>query len=228
MVSIWQFERRKNSNMELYIYGAGGNGKELFHILRKQGELKRFTRLFFIDKEKQGGELYGCPICGIEDVLKRQDKEEFQVIISQGEPQLRLELLEILRENKIRMYSNVEDELYYKKLGEGVADWGCNVLAEATVGDACLLGTNAVIGHDAIIGEGTHIGCNAFVGGGCIIGKGVLIGPGAVIRHNVKIGDNTSIGMGSIVLKNVPANSLVMDPSSKLVLNGRTIVNFKE
>ena len=214
--------------MDLYIYGAGGNGKELYHILRKQGELEKFSSIYFIDKEKCGSNLYGHSIFAIEDVLRRQDKSNFRIIISQGEPKLRLELLELLRENNIEMYSNVMDELYYKKLGKGVADWGCDVLAEVTVGDACLLGTNAVIGHDAIIGEGTHIGCNAFIGGGCIIGKGVLIGPGAVLRHNIKIGDNTSIGMGSVILKNIPANSLVMEPSTKMVLNGRTIVNFKE
>lgn len=214
--------------MELYIYGAGGNGKELYHIMRKQGEFEKFSNIYFIDKEKCGSELYGHYIYSIEDVLQRRDKDNFRIIISQGEPKLRLELLELLRKNEIEMYSNVEDKLYYKELGKGVADWGCNVLAEATVGDACLLGTNAVIGHDAIIGEGTHIGCNAFIGGGCTIGKGVLIGPGVVVRHNVKIGDYTSIGMGSVVLKNIPGSSLVMEPSSKVVLNGRTIVNFKE
>ena len=213
--------------MELYIYGAGGNGKELFHILDKKGELAKFTKVTFIDKNKYGGELYGCPIVALDEVLKRYDKEKFKVIIILGEPHLRLEILEILRENGIEMYSNVEDARYYKAMGEGIVDWGCDTLADVTVGDACLLGTNAVIGHDTIIGEGTHIGCNAFIGGNCVIGKGVLIGPGAVVRHNVKIGDNSSVGMGSIILKNIPANSLVMEPSTKVVLNGRTISNFK-
>lgn len=214
--------------MDLYIYGAGGNGKELFHILSKEGDLNQFLKVMFVDKNKCGGELYGCSIVSVEEMLSRDDKENFRVIISIGEPKIRLEILQMLRENDIKMYSNVKDERYYKKVGDGVADWGSNVLAEVSVGDACLLGTNAVIGHDTVIGDGTQIGSNAFVGGNCIIGKGVLIGPGAVIRHNIKIGDNTSIGMGSIILKNIPENCVVLEPSSKIALNGRTILNFKE
>lgn len=213
--------------MDLYIYGAGGNGKELYHILNKAGDLQNFTRVIYIDKNKQGGHLYDCPIVSLEDVLQRNDRENFKVIISLGEPQLRLEIMQQLKCNGIEMYSNIKDKSYYKQVGEGVVDWGADVLADVTVGEACLLGTNAVIAHDVIIGEGSHIGCNAFVGGNCIIGKGVLIGPGAVIRHNTKIGDNTSVGMGAIILKNLAANSVVLEPSSKVMLSGRTIKNFK-
>ncbi len=213
--------------MDLYIYGAGANGRELYHILDKAGDLQKFNKVSYMDKYKYGGCLYGCPIVSPDVVLQRDDKDNYKVIISLSEPKLRLEILNLLKEHGVAMYSNVKDLRFYKQIGEGVVDWGANVLADAIVGDACLLGTNAVIAHDAIIGEGTQVGCNAFVGGNCKIGKGVLIGPGAVIRHNIKIGDNVSIGMGSVVLKNIAADSVVMEPSSKVVLSGREFHNFK-
>ena len=67
---------------------------------------------------------------------------------------------------------------------------------------AARIGCNCEIFQQVTIGEGT---------GGCPeIGNDVSIGPGAKILGRVKIGDGSRIGANALVVRDVPAGSLVL------------------
>ncbi len=213
--------------MELYIYGAGGNGREIYNILKwKQKIDYLFDEIYFIDKNLKDTYINDIPVYSIEQVIENKNPTDYQVLISPSDPKVRLEIYHLLKSNNISMFSNIENTYPFSFLGEGIADWGCNALANVSVGNACLLGTNAVIAHDVTIGDGTHIGAHSFIGGGCTIGSGVMIAPGAVIRHNTKISDESTIGMGSVVLKNVPKKTFIMGSSASIILKDREFNNF--
>ena len=66
----------------------------------------------------------------------------------------------------------------------------------------------ALVEHDVKVGDHTHIATRAH-STGVEVGTGCFIGSGSIVKEGVSIGDSVVIGAGSLVLKDVPAKSLV-------------------
>lgn len=76
---------------------------------------------------------------------------------------------------------------------------------------------NAFVGHDTEIGEFCNLSNNCAVGSYVQIGTGVHIGTNCSIRERVKIGDYSIIGAGSVVVKDVPAYTVVVGNPAKIL-----------
>lgn len=82
-----------------------------------------------------------------------------------------------------------------------------------------VINRNSIIGNDVKLHGNNCIGAkDSKINSECpIIGNNVDIGYGATIIGNIKVGDNSVIGAGSLVLKDVPANSVVAgNPAKKI------------
>lgn len=93
-------------------------------------------------------------------------------------------------------------------------------------------GMGVVIGETAAIGENVLIYHEVTLGGTSLqtgkrhptIGNNVIIGAGAKLFGPLTVGDNSQIGGGAVIVKDVPANSVVVGNPGKVVkLDGKDV-----
>jgi acetyltransferase-like isoleucine patch superfamily enzyme len=97
----------------------------------------------------------------------------------------------------------------YAAIGHNVHVWNF---------DRVSLGRFCMIAADVTISNGWHDKNTFEPGSGpTTIGHGAWIGTGARIVGNVSIGDNSVVGAGSVVIRDVPANTIVVGVPARVV-----------
>lgn len=86
----------------------------------------------------------------------------------------------------------------------------CQLSADTTISDNCIMLPNSFLGHDSFMDEFAHIATNGVVGANVHIGKACHIGSNATIREKVTIGDFSLVGAASMVLKDVGEEEVVI------------------
>lgn len=83
-------------------------------------------------------------------------------------------------------------------------------------GVGCVIGETAVVGDDCVIFHGVTLGGMKFepVKRHPTVGNNVLIGTGAKILGPITIGDGSKIGANAVVIKDLPANSVIVAPQA--------------
>ena len=84
------------------------------------------------------------------------------------------------------------------------------ILTDTIIGDNVKIDNLVHIAHNCVIGENTRITAGTVLGGGVAVGKNCFLGLNCSVRQRIKIGDNVLIGMGAVVVKDVPANTIVV------------------
>lgn len=85
-------------------------------------------------------------------------------------------------------------------------------------GQALVVNDNTIIGRDVTVRHSTTIGNKGTMNKDCpVIGDRVDIGSNVVILGGVSIGDDAVIGAGSVVVKDVPAGSVVVGNPARII-----------
>lgn len=106
------------------------------------------------------------------------------------------------------------------------AVFACWVPHSATLGKRVLLGYGGlgiVIHSAAAVGDDVHIDQQVTIGGSATrlgvptIGRGVYIGAGAKILGPITVGEHAVIGANAVVVKDVPARSVVAGIPARVI-----------
>ncbi|QEG36180.1 acetyltransferase [Bythopirellula goksoeyrii] len=191
---------------EIFVIGGGGHGKVAVRAAQAAG--KRVAAIFDDDPGKWNCVLYGVPVMGPLDALRRRNV--LPTLVAIGDNNRRLALVEkwnLPWTSVVHPAAFVDDSA---QIGAGVLILpGAVVHTDAVVGDHTIVNSNATIEHDCQIGPGAHISCSACLTGGVQVGCGVMIGAGAIVLPGVLMSDFAVVGAGSVVTRNVPAATTV-------------------
>jgi acetyltransferase-like isoleucine patch superfamily enzyme len=77
------------------------------------------------------------------------------------------------------------------------------------VGAHVILLPHTVVSHDAVVGDYTCVAGGAILCGGVHVGTCCYIGAGATLRPGIRVGEGALIGMGAVVVRDVPAGTVV-------------------
>lgn len=113
--------------------------------------------------------------------------------------------------------------------------FACWVPHSATLGRGVVLGYGGlgiVIHSAAVVGDGVHIDQHVTIGGSATrlgvptIGCGVYIGAGAKLLGPIVVGDHAVIGANAVVVKDVPARSVVAGIPARVIKSDIDVATF--
>jgi UDP-N-acetylbacillosamine N-acetyltransferase len=77
------------------------------------------------------------------------------------------------------------------------------------IGAHSIVNTAATVDHRTVLAEGVHVSAGACVGGRVRIGQAAFVGMSSTVVTDVTVGEGAFVGAGALVLRDVPARSLV-------------------
>jgi len=198
-----------SSKTKIAIVGAGGFGREVFHLLNHEF----YECVGFIDHPDVNESLQ-VPIIGHESELGKiiADFKISQCIIALGDIQKRTNIVDQIRQYQLNFPLVYDSSItnYSREIGDGTILYpNVVIMNDCNIGQFTLLNTGVTLGHDVTIGDFCNINPGVHLAGRITVGDGTLIGIGASIKENVMIGKNAIIGAGSVVLSDVPDHTTV-------------------
>ena len=208
--------------MILYIYCAGGFGKEIMDVARRKNKIsQQWTEIKYIDDVFTEKFKYGSEVLSLNNLITAVDHNEAEFIIANGEPHIRKNIREKLVKNNYKLGKLVDVSTMVAdtaNIADGVIVTPmCSISSDAKLSKNSCVNTMSIIGHDVIIGENSVISSMVNMGGACTVGENSYIGMGALVKEGVKIGANSIVGMGSVVYNDVPDDVIALGNPARVV-----------
>ena len=196
--------------MKKGIIGNGGFGREVFHSMSEEEQLKI---VFFVEDEFYNeNEFNTLP-------LSKFDKDEYEVVIAIGNSAVRKKIVDKLPvETKYFTYIHPSVQIYSNDviIGEGsIICGGCILTTNIKIGKHSQLNLLSTIGHDTILGDYFTAAPGTKVSGNCKIGNHVYMGTNSSVREKINICDNVTIGLNSGVVKDINEEGIYVGTPTK-------------
>jgi sugar O-acyltransferase (sialic acid O-acetyltransferase NeuD family) len=198
--------------MNIVIYGAGGHGSVVLDAIHSS--LSGPAVLGFIDDDStvSCGDL---AFFGGREFLPKVIEMPAQVVVAITDNRIRREIVEYISGRFPDLVTGVRHSRAYVSSRASVGD-GCMIVTDAIVHPRAFVGANtvintrAVIEHDVTVGAYSHIAPGAILLGACEVGEGTDIFAGAIVLPKIKVGNRCTVGAGAIVMNDVPDGTTVV------------------
>lgn len=208
---------------DLFIYCAGGFGKEVIDIARRLNKKnKSWHSIFFIDDFCTTESRYGASVYSFSKAKHCLSINTAEIVIAIGEPAQRSEIRTRIENHGLKLVSNLIDDSAIISASSFI-DSGvvvsplCSISSNSFLDKNCSVNTMSIIGHDVNIGENSVISSMVNLGGNVRVGKNSYIGMGSLIKEGVNIGDNVIIGMGSVVYNDIPSDLIALGNPARAI-----------
>lgn len=209
------FSEMQSSFNRLYIFGAGGFGREVAW-LAVQALGTGCELIFLVDNPAYTtGPVNGVPIRLVGDVIGGASD---RFVVAVGDAGLRrkaaVKCAGVGLQPVTLVHPRVEASKFVSIGAGSVVCAGCILTTDITVGEHVHVNLDCTIGHDVRIGDFSTLSPGVHVSGHVHIGSEVFIGTGAnIINGSVSaplvIGDGAVIAAGACVTKSVEAGALM-------------------
>ena len=205
----------------IVIWGASGHALVVADIVRLSRAYEIVGFIDDVDPERHHTELHGIPILGGREQLDRLRESGVEyLIVGVGDCAARMQLAEVAREHGFSLATAIHPRA---TIATGVEiEAGTVVAAGAVINPGSSIGANVIVNtcasvdHECVIEHGAHIGPGAHLGGNVSIGRGSWIGLGANVKDGVSVGERAIVGAGAVVLRDVPAETVVFGVPAKV------------
>lgn len=163
------------TELNLLILGVGSHGRNVKEIAES---FRVFKKISFLDDNATGEEIIGkC-----EDALKFRN-EYCCAFVAIGNNKLRKKYAKFLKERCFILPSIISPSATVSpnaRIGEGVAILPQSTIADAEVGDFCILASNSLVSIDAKLGAFSHVDCGGIVKKNAHVPEGTWVKSGEI------------------------------------------------
>jgi sugar O-acyltransferase (sialic acid O-acetyltransferase NeuD family) len=201
------------SRERVVILGASGNALDIVDIIHALGVPWEAAGVLDDGRDK-GGEFGGLPILGtLAEAAALTGVAFVNGIASERTHRRKLGIIARTGLDAARFVTLIHPLAAVSRravIGHGsCVGPGCAISGQVEIGAHTWLGSVAVIGHDCVLGAGATVAPSATLAGGVTLGAQAYIGSGAVLRPGITVGKGALVGMGAVVLRDVPAGTVV-------------------
>jgi sugar O-acyltransferase (sialic acid O-acetyltransferase NeuD family) len=178
---------------------------------------------FAVDREyRMRPEMFGRPVLAIDELTAKYSPGDhwfFAAIVYTQLNRLRTRMYHRAKTLGYKPASYISQRAFVwrnAKLGEHCFVFENNVIQPfVSIGDNVVLWSGNHIGHHSKIGDHCFVSSHVVVSGFCDIGPSCFLGVNATLGNNVTVGADCLLGAGSVVVKDVPADTIVKGSKSE-------------